>query len=88
MGRRSFTVLFNFFSFVVVNLFLAVLSFRGCTRAFSSCGERGLLSICSVQASYGGGFSCCRAWALGLEDFCSFSSQALEQRFRSCGTLA
>ena len=52
MGGRSFTVLFNFFSFVVVNLFLAVLSFCGCTRAFSSCRERGLLSICSVQASY------------------------------------
>ena len=26
---------------------------------FSSCGERGLLSSCSVQALHCGGFSCC-----------------------------
>ena len=31
----------------------------------SHCGERGLLSSCSVQASRGSDFSCCRAWALG-----------------------
>ena len=30
----------------------------------SGCGEQGLLCRCSVQASRGG-FSCCRAWALG-----------------------
>ena len=34
-------------------------------QAFSSCGERGLLSSCGVQASRCGGFSCCRARALG-----------------------
>ena len=40
--------------------------------AFPGCGlslvvqSRGC-SICSVQASYCGGFSCCRAWALGTQ---------------------
>ena len=32
---------------------------------FSSCGEWGLLSDCGAQASCCGGFSCCRAQALG-----------------------
>ena len=30
--------------FLKINLFLAALGLRCCTRAFSSCGERGLLS--------------------------------------------
>ena len=32
---------------------------------FSSCGEWGLLSSCSVRASHFSGFSCGKAWALG-----------------------
>ena len=31
------------------------------SQAFSSCGECGLFSNCSEWASYGSGFSCCRA---------------------------
>ena len=38
---------------------------RCCRRAFSSCSERGLLSRCGVRAFHCGGFSCCRAQALG-----------------------
>ena len=35
---------------------------------FSSCGKLGgLLSICCSQASHCGGFSCCRAQALGVQ---------------------
>ena len=34
---------------------------------FSSCSEQGLLSGCGAQVSHCGGFSCCRAWALGLQ---------------------
>ena len=45
--------------------FLVVLSLRYCVWAFSSCGERTLLSSCSVWAVHCGGFSCCKAWALG-----------------------
>ena len=33
---------------------------------FSSCGEQGLLSSCSVRASHCGGFFCCGAQALQL----------------------
>ena len=38
-------------------------------RALSSCGEQGLPSSCSEQASHCGGISCCRAQALGREGF-------------------
>ena len=31
--------------FIVIYLFLAVLGLRSCTRAFSSCGEQGLLFV-------------------------------------------
>ena len=52
-------------SFFLINLFiylfLAALGLRCCTRAFSSCGERGLLFV--VRASHCGGFSCCGARA-------------------------
>ena len=36
-------------------------------RAFSSCGEWGLLSCCGERASHWGGFSVCRTWALGTQ---------------------
>ena len=42
---------------------------------FSSCGESGLLSSCSVWASHCAGFSCCGAGALGYADF---STQQLQ----------
>ena len=35
--------LFIFYFFIYLFLFLAVLGFRCCSRAFSSCGEQGLL---------------------------------------------
>ena len=37
-----------------------------CTQPFSSCGELGLLSSCSVRSSHCRGFSCSGAWALGV----------------------
>ena len=36
---------FCFFIFLFIYLFLAALGLRCCTRAFSSCGERGLLFV-------------------------------------------
>ena len=39
----------------------AALGLHCCVRAFSRCGERGLLSRCSVQRSLCCGFSCFRA---------------------------
>ena len=39
--------------------------FVAASGLFSSCGEWRLLSSCSVRGSHYGGFSCCRAQALG-----------------------
>ena len=55
--------------------FFAALSLHCYMGTFSSCGEQGLLSGCSAQASHCGAFSCCR-------------EQALEPRFRNCGSRA
>ena len=52
--------------------FFFKLLFFGCTgssllhEVFSSCGKRGLLSSCSVQACHWGGFSCYRSQPLEL----------------------
>ena len=42
-----------------------------CEQAFSSCNEWELLSSCGACASHFGGFSCCRAQALGHTGFSS-----------------
>ena len=49
---------------IVIYEFLAVLGPCCCAWAFSSCGERRLLSSCRELVSYCGGFSCCKARAL------------------------
>ena len=51
-----FFLLFKTFS---IDLILTVLGLCCCTQALSSCGERRLLSTCTVWASHCGGFSCC-----------------------------
>ena len=92
----SFSVKPNIFFFnEVFFFFLAVLGLRCCARAFSSCGEQGATLCCSAQASHCGGFSCCRAWALGTRasvvvtrELSSCGSRALERRLSSCGTWA
>ena len=48
---------------IVCILCLAALGLHRCARAFSSWGERGLLSSC-VRASSCSGFSCSGAWGL------------------------
>ena len=69
-------------------LFLAVLGLRCCVRAFSSCGERGLLFVVVRP-----GLSL--RWLLLLLStgsrrmgFSSCSLQALEHRLSSCGSRA
>ena len=57
-------VLFYFLSFIY--LFMAALGLCCCARAFSICGEQGLLFI-AVRRSHRDGFSCCGAWALGTQ---------------------
>ena len=61
---------------------LAVLGPRCCLQAFSSYGEWGLLSSCGAQPSHSGGFSSCRAQALGAR-----SSALAECGLSSCGCL-
>ena len=78
-----------------IYLFLAALGLRCCMRAFSSCGERGLLfvevrGLLTAVASL-----CCEAWALGswasvvaAHGLSSCGSRPLERRLSSCGALA
>ena len=67
-----FIYLFLINLFILFILFLAVLCLVFCKRAFSSCRER---------ASHGGGFSCCRAQALGM-----WASVVVAQGLSSCGS--
>ena len=76
---------------------MAVLGVRCCARAFSSCGEQGLLFVvvCALLISVA---SCYGAWALGLRasvvsvvvarGLSSCGSQSLEHRLSSCGARA
>ena len=63
---------------------LAVLGLCCYLPALSRCGKWGLLSSCGARAPPCGGFSCCRAWALGQMAFSHYSSQALQHRLRGC----
>ena len=70
------------------NLFFAVLGLHSCTRTFSSCGKRGLLSSCSSQ-----GFSLQGLhflWSTGCRhmNFSTFSPWALKPGLSSRGTRA
>ena len=66
----------------------------GCARSFllhglfSSCGERGLLCNCSVQASHSSRFSCCGAWTLGCMGFSSCRVWAQQLRLSDSGARA
>ena len=53
-----------FFKKVYYLFMLAALGLPCCTKAFSSCRERGLLSRCGARASHCRGFSFCRGWPL------------------------
>ena len=51
---------------VFIYFWLSWVGLHCCSRAFFSCGKRGLLSSCGVQASCRSGFCWCRGWALGM----------------------
>ena len=87
-----------------VYLFLAVLGLRCCARAFSNCGERGLLSV-AVRGLLIAVASHCGARVLGARasvivaqgsraqgsrgaGFSSCGSRALERRLSSCDARA
>ena len=82
-----------FYKFIYL-LFLTSLGLCCCSRAFSSCGERGLLFV-ACWASHCGGFSWCGARALGAgasvvaaHGLSSCGARALEHRLSSCGAWA
>ena len=79
------TVIFFLFInlFILFYLFLAVLGLCCCTQAFSSCGEQGATLRCGARASHCSGFSCCRAWALGMG-----ASVVVARGLSSCGAQA
>ena len=56
---RILCLFLNFYNFIYS--FLAAVGFCWFARAFSSCGNQGLLSSCHAFASPWGGFSYCRA---------------------------
>ena len=58
-------VLFFFSLNEFIYLFLAALGVRYCARAFSSCGERGLLFLAVCRLLIAVASLCCKAWALG-----------------------
>ena len=72
--RMSFHLLSSLISllffFLKINLFIYLgcvgSSSLLCTGFPSSCGEWGATLRCGAQASHCGGFSRCRAWALGV----------------------
>ena len=61
MSNTFCTFLTIFFKLI----YLATLGLHCCARAFSSCGEQGLLFVvvCGLLIAV---FSCCGAWALGM----------------------
>ena len=54
--------------FIYLFIYLLAVLGRCCsTWAFPSCGERGWATLhCGAWASHCGGFSCCKAWSLGM----------------------
>ena len=92
----SIDFFFNkFIYFIILFLFyLAALGLCCCARAFSICGERGLLFL-AVHGLLIGMASRCGARALGVRasvvvarGLCSCGSRALERRLSSCGAQA
>ena len=91
--------LFSFLFFI--NLFLFILFSFGCVgsswlcEGFLQLWRAGATLCCSARASHCGGFSCCRARALGTRalvvvarGLSSCGSRALECRLSSCGAQA
>ena len=71
------------FSFVSIYLILVVLGLCYCERAFSSWGERGLLSSCGARAFHCCGFFVAERGGLSARGLHSCSSWELKYRLRA-----
>ena len=92
LGPLTFLKIYFIYLFL---FFLTVLGLRCCARAFSSCGERGLLFVAVHGLLIAGATLCCSARALGAQasvvvarGLSSCGSQALEHRLSSGGAWA
>ena len=76
-----------FFFNLLINLFLAALGLHCCVRAFSSCGERGLLfvAVCGLLIVVA---SLVVEHGLLAHGLSSCGLHALESRLSSCGAWA
>ena len=86
--------------YLFIYFFWTVLGLGCREQAFSSCSEQGLLCIAGHRlliavASHCGGFSCCRAQALGTwapgaaaQGLTGCGSPALDRELSSCGPQA
>ena len=61
-------VIVEIITWILFNMYIILFIF-GCAGLVCglSCGKQGLLSSCDEQTSHYIGFSCCRAWALGVQ---------------------
>ena len=93
-GMQTLPPPHNKFIYLFIYLFMAALGLHCCMRAFSSCGERGLLFCCGAGASHCHGFSCgaqplgARASVVVAHGLSSCGSRAVERRLSSCGARA
>ena len=76
-------LLFILFLNLFIYLFLAAFSLHCCTRAFSSCMERGLLFVAVRALVIAVASLRCGAWALGAR-----ASVVVARRLSSCGSRA
>ena len=84
----SFLLIFIFYKFIYfIYLFLATLGLHCCVRAFSSCGEWGLLFI-AVRGLLLRWLLLLRSTDSRHAGFSSCGLQALERRLSSCGARA
>ena len=94
-------ILIYFLIFFLINLFIFLLFIFGCVGSsllrvgFLQLRRAGATLRCGARASHCGGFSCCRAQALGAQasvvvarGLSSCGLRALEHRLSSCGTRA
>ena len=71
------------YNFIYLFIGCAMLNLHCFSRAFSGCSAWGLLFFATVQASYCGGFSNCKAQTLGMR-----ASFAAAHRLSTCGSWA
>ena len=74
-----------------MNFYLFIFGCAGSSllcRLFSGFSKQWLLCSCDARVLHCGGFSCCRAWALGHTGFSSCGTRAQELQFEGSSALA